>query len=105
LRVCSPAAGTLRIYAITAWVSSSLNLPALVWDMTVSQRPSASAPLRIARKISPSDQCFNGPAGVRLEATTDPTRLATRQWQATLPTDDILHAAPQELSAEKMDGA
>jgi hypothetical protein len=28
--------------------------------------------LRIARKISPSDQCFNRPAGVRLEDTNDP---------------------------------
>src|SRR6516225_844792 len=43
--------------------------------MTVSQRPSASTPLRIARKISPSDQCFNGPAGVRLEDMNDPTGI------------------------------
>src|ERR1700730_18193395 len=45
--------------------------------MIVSQRPSASAPLRIARKISPSDQRFNGPAGVRLEGTNDPTGIGT----------------------------
>src|SRR5207253_9667656 len=43
--------------------------------MTVSHRPSASTLLRIARKISPSDQCFNGPAGVRLEDTNDPTEI------------------------------
>src|ERR1700730_12568356 len=40
--------------------------------MSVSQRPFASTLLRIARKISPSDQCFNRPAGVRLEDTNDP---------------------------------
>src|SRR6266446_10785 len=43
--------------------------------MTVSHRPSASTLLRIARKISPSDQYFNGPAGVRLEDTNDPTEI------------------------------
>jgi hypothetical protein len=34
--------------------------------MSVSHRPFASTPLRTERKISPSDQCFNRPAGVRL---------------------------------------
>ena len=43
--------------------------------MSVSQRPSASTPLRIARKISPSDQRFNRPAGVRLEDTNEPTGI------------------------------
>jgi hypothetical protein len=42
-------------------------LPAFVYDMMTSQRPPASTPLRMARKIWPSDQWRNCPAGVRLE--------------------------------------
>src|SRR6476620_9857074 len=63
--------------------------------MSVSQRPFASTPLRLARKISPSDQFFNRPAGVRLEDTNDPIGIGksspmssppvsvpVREWQA-----------------------
>src|SRR4029079_6790380 len=70
--VGSPAAGTLRMYAMTAWISLSLSLLTLVYDMTVSQWRSASTPLRIARKISPSDQRLNAPAGVRFADTIEP---------------------------------
>jgi hypothetical protein len=51
------------MYAMRAWMSSSLSVPALVYDMTISQRPSASTLLRIARKTSPSDQRPSRPAG------------------------------------------
>src|SRR5262249_15790841 len=73
--VAWPAAGRLRRYAMSAWISSSLSWPALVYDMLISQCPSASMLLRMARKISPSDQRFTCPAGVRLEATNDPTGM------------------------------
>ena len=43
--------------------------------MSISQRPSTSTLLRIARKISPSDQRLNRPAGVRLEDTNEPTGI------------------------------
>src|SRR3954451_14989118 len=43
--------------------------------MSISQRPSVSTLLRIARKISPSDQRLNRPAGVRLEDTNEPTGI------------------------------
>ena len=38
----------------------------------ISQRPSGSTLLRMARKMSPSDQRLNCPTGVRLEDTNDP---------------------------------
>src|SRR5215470_407112 len=84
-----------------AWISSSLSLPALVYDMTISQRPSASTLLRMARKISPSDQRLNCPAGVRLEDTNDPIGIEKRSPMSSPPVRGPvfeLHA-PQKLSA------
>src|SRR6478672_3851980 len=53
--------------------------------MSVSQRPFASTPLRIARKISPSDQFFNRPAGVRLEDTNDPIGIGKSSPMSSPP--------------------
>src|SRR6202790_2210439 len=49
--------------------------------MMISQCPSLSTPLRMARKMSPSDQRLSCPAGVRLEATNDP--IGTGRSSAT----------------------
>ena len=60
-------AGWLRRNATIAWASSSLNWLVALLGIT-SARPLLCAPQRKARKISPSDQFFRSPAGVRLEA-------------------------------------
>src|ERR1700722_1499841 len=69
--------------------------------MMISQCPSRSTPLRMARKISPSDQWLNCPAGVRLEDTNDPIgigrSLATSRPPVSVP---VLEWQPLQKPSE-----